>query len=542
MNQSTRAATPSEAVLVSATVVADTDSGLRLSRAAAVARWRSPASLGFVAAVPLILMGRQIFNVVSAASRSDAWVTKLIGLYFGLLAVTVVIGLLLTVVQMFLRNRRVMAYASPGAAMSIRYLRDSMEIGLATGTTVIAYDQVRDFFALGGTVFLRARGAHGVALPRQLFPEPALELIGRRPEGGGAGGRRALVLGGAVVVAALVASLGILIPNYHHSNAVGATPTVRKRIPLEVPSFAFAAYADTVYAAAWDDNVRFIDTRTGSVTATIRVGSSAYGMAFDPATHRLYVSSNGESATEGRITVIDTDTKSVSATIPFVQRVWKLAIDAAAQRLYFGEIGDRSTSDPRDSIGVIDTASNSVVGSISVPGDAYDMVIDPATHVVYLGFERRASVYVIDGARMAVTATIPFGDRIRGLALDAAAHTLYAIGDEKSSSVDEFRVLKTIDTASGTIRSTVRLSESAWGVAIDTADHSLYIAEQTQGQGDQNPRKGWVRVLDTRTSAVTASVTFASGDAVGTVEGVILDPVTHRVYAIEADAIHQISR
>lgn len=532
---------PMDDVLFSAAVVADSESGLRLSRTAAVARWRSPAGLGFVAAVPLILMGRQIFNVVAAASRSDAWVLDLIELYFGLLAVTVVIGLLLTVVQMFLRNRRVMAYASPGSAMTVRYLRDSFEVELVTGTTVIAYDRIRDFFAIGGTVYLRARGAHGIALPRRLFPEQALRLMGRQLDGDGAWRRRATVLGSAAVVAVLLATSGLLFRNFHDSNAIAATPALRNSFPVEDGTDTAVVYANTAYLARWDGLVQFIDTPTGQATANIPVGGNAAGIALDPAARKLYVASSRSGTYDSWISVIDIDTKAVTATIRFTDHIWRLAIDTAAHRLYAVEIGFRLISDPRDSIRIIDTASNTVIGGVTVPIEARDLAIDPTTHALYVGFERATPIHVIDPVSMTVKSTIPFGARVRGLAIDATTNTLYAIGDENSIS-DEFRYLKTIDTTTGAIRSTTALSQSAWAVAVDATDHSVYVIEQTYSKTDPAGTKGLVRVLDSRTGAGTTSVVFATGSELGGITTLALDPITHRVYAIDYRKIHMISR
>ncbi|UGT39533.1 YncE family protein [Nocardia yamanashiensis] len=528
-------------VLFSAAVVADSESGLRLSRTAAVARWRSPAGLGFVAAVPLILMGRRIFNVVAAASRSDAWVLDLIELYFGLLAVTVVIGLLLTVVQMFLRNRRVMAYASPGAVMTVRYLRDSLEVELVTGTTVIAYDRIRDFFAIGGTVYLRARGTHGITLPRRLFPEQALRLMGRQFDGDGTGCRRAIVLGSAAVVAVLLATSGLLFRNFHDSNAVAATPVLRNSFPIEDGTDTAVVYADIAYLARWDGVVQFIDARTGQATAAIPVVGNAAGVALDPAARKLYVASGRSDGSDSRINVIDIDTKAVTTTIPFTEQIWRLAIDTAAHRLYAVEIGFRLISDPRDAIRIIDTTSNTVIGGVTVPMEARDLAIDPTTHALYVGFERRTPIHVIDPVSMTVKSTIPFGARVRGLALDPTTSTLYAIGDENSLA-DEFRYLKTIDTETGALRSTLPLSPSAWAITVDTTDHTVYTIEQTYAKTDPTGTKGLVRVLDSRTGTGTTSIVFATGSEAGGITTLALDPITHRVYAIDNHKIHVITR
>ncbi|MRH93499.1 hypothetical protein GFY24_39895 [Nocardia sp. SYP-A9097] len=514
-------------------VVADRDTVLRLSRATAVARWRSPAGLGFIAAIPLILMGRRIVEVVSAAGRADLWFLDLIVVYFGLLAVTVVIGVLVTGVRMMRRDGRVMAYAAAGSTISVRFQRDSLELGLATGTNVVAYNDIRDLFAVGGSVFLRVRGSHGVALPRELFPEAAFQLMGRR-----LGGRRAVGIVAAVVAVVLVVAVGAWV--LVHRNDSPHALTVRKSIPLECSADTFTVYADTAYLACWDDNVRILDIASGTVTAVIPVGPNAHGIAFDPTTRRLYVANSEIGGGNSRVSVVDTDAEVVRETIPFARGLWRVAIDVAAHRLY---VGGHGLQPQHDTIGIIDTLSSAAIGEVPVDRFARDIVVDPATNTVYVGFEAPAPIHVIDPATMAVTATIPFGDRIRGLDVDSETHTLYAVGDGNSSSVDELRILKIIDTTTGTVRSTVPLAPSVWAVAVDSTDHSAYTLEETyQTKTDPEAGTGSVRVVDTETGAVNAPVIFSSGDDVGVLAEVAVDPVTHRVYALEVHKIHMLSR
>ncbi|MFE4455840.1 hypothetical protein ACFROC_00650 [Nocardia tengchongensis] len=165
------------------TVVSDAETTRRLSRVLALARLRSPYTWGFVLLIPLILMSRRFIEVFIAANSPGWNVSDLFVSYFGLLAVTVVMSLVLTGVQLIKRNASIAAYAAPGTAISARFQQDSLELILTTGTTTIPYSQVKDLFAIGGGVFLREKGTRGLALPRGLFPDTAFELLGRRLPG-----------------------------------------------------------------------------------------------------------------------------------------------------------------------------------------------------------------------------------------------------------------------------------------------------------------------------------------------------------------------
>lgn len=155
--------------------LADRDSAKRLSRAIALARWRSPTGLLFVAGVPLILMSRNIVDVVTNAGEGTGW-ASLLAVYAGLLAVTVVIAVAVTAGAMLRPNQQVQAYAFPGARIAVLCQRDSLYIELATGAQTVLYRQLKDIFGIGCAVFVRSQGV-ALALPRELITEPDLARI-----------------------------------------------------------------------------------------------------------------------------------------------------------------------------------------------------------------------------------------------------------------------------------------------------------------------------------------------------------------------------
>ncbi|MET8422570.1 hypothetical protein [Nocardia sp. NPDC004860] len=168
---------------IEVTVVSDADTTRRLSRVLALARLRSPYTWGFILLIPLILMSRRFIEVFIAANSPGWSVSNLFVSYFGLLAVTIVMGLLLTGIQMIKRNPSIAAYTAPGTPVSARFHQDSLELLLATGTTSIPYGKIKDLFGIGGGVFLREQGTRGLALPRELFPDKALDVMGRQLPG-----------------------------------------------------------------------------------------------------------------------------------------------------------------------------------------------------------------------------------------------------------------------------------------------------------------------------------------------------------------------
>ncbi|MFE3756930.1 hypothetical protein ACFXO9_21725 [Nocardia tengchongensis] len=232
-------ASNSPGLLLEVTVVSDAETARRLSRVLALARLRSPYTWGFVLLIPLILMSRRFIEVFIAANSPGWNVSDLFVSYFGLLAVTVVMSLVLTGVQLIKRNASIAAYAAPGTAISARFQQDSLELILTTGTTTIPYSQFKDLFTIGGGVFLREQGTRGRALPGDLFTPPARDLIDKArgrvsatsstpgpqtlaaAEMAGKRNRNFIIAGMAVVV---VVAIGV-VAYVGHDGAGGGTQT-----------------------------------------------------------------------------------------------------------------------------------------------------------------------------------------------------------------------------------------------------------------------------------------------------------------------------
>lgn len=535
---------PTRGHLGEVTVVADADSALRLSRTMALARWRSPAGWGLLATIPLILMARRIANIFDAATRSDSWVLDLVGVYFGLLVFTIVIAALVTVVQMIRRGRRVEAYAYAGASMSIRYQQDSLELRLATGTSVAPFLQIKDLIAIGDGVYFRSQGTAAVALPRELFPPQALALMNRElgqflPLTPAAFGRaskrqRAYTIASAVTAVLVVVAVGttaaIVWQRDDH-----LVPTLRASVPVGYAAGDVLVYSNTAYVviagelsgADFQSSLKVVDTSTMTITSTIPLGLNANGIVRDPGTGNLYIAgyrSDGSSW----VTVVDTTTNSVQTTIPFAaSHAWNIAIDSDTGRVYV--VGYRPELNEAVLV-VVDTKSKTVVAEVSIDRDSAPLVVDSATHAVYVASETNGRVQVIDGATLKVTTNLTVGDSVNGMAADPDAHAIYVVVDEKEG-VTGPRKLNVIDTSTNTIRKTVSLAEIAEKVAVDPVMGSLYVLEEKD-------RVTQVRELDTKTHDVTTTVALGSG----VITGIAVDPKTHNIYALDIRTLYKIAR
>ncbi|MGA2662268.1 MAG: YncE family protein [Verrucomicrobiota bacterium] len=136
--------------------------------------------------------------------------------------------------------------------------------------------------------------------------------------------------------------------------------------------------AGRIYDNLEDKNaVAVIDTRKHEVVATwpIAPGESASGMAIDLEHHRLFLGCDNR-----MMVMIDSTTGRVAATVPIGSRVDANCFDPATQ-LAFSSNGEGNVTiaheDSPDKLTVVQT--------LQTEQGAKTMVLDPATHKIYLG-------------------------------------------------------------------------------------------------------------------------------------------------------------
>jgi DNA-binding beta-propeller fold protein YncE len=120
-----------------------------------------------------------------------------------------------------------------------------------------------------------------------------------------------------------------------------------------------------------------IDTATHKVTATwpIAPGEAATGMAFDPATHRLFIGCDNK-----LLLMIDSTTGKVVYSVPVGEGVDSTWFDPAT-KLAFTSNGESGT------VTVAREESPSllkVVQTLKTKPGARTMALDPSTHTLYL--------------------------------------------------------------------------------------------------------------------------------------------------------------
>jgi YVTN family beta-propeller protein len=140
--------------------------------------------------------------------------------------------------------------------------------------------------------------------------------------------------------------------------------------------------------------VSVIDETTGTVTATIDVGSGPDAVAVDPTAHTAYVT-NGGNAT---VSVIDETTGTVTATIDVGSDPSGVAVDPTAHTAYVANLAG--------TVSVIDETAGTVAATVPVGSDPDGVAVDPTAHTAYVANENASSVSVISAARPAPVTTV----------------------------------------------------------------------------------------------------------------------------------------
>ena len=188
-----------------------------------------------------------------------------------------------------------------------------------------------------------------------------------------------------------------------------------------------------------------------------------------------------------------TQSRSPSTTIPVgLEPLW-VAISPDGRHAY-------TVNAASNTVSVIDTASNKVISTVSVPGAARVAVTPDGRHAYVTscpdcGPTSQGSVSVIETATNKVTATFPAGLGPFGVASSPDGRYIY-VTDRNSGSIS------VINTTNNTVIATIRVGTFPTAVAVSPDGRYVYV---TNASGPT------VSVIDTHNNTVTATISAGSG-------------------------------
>jgi YVTN family beta-propeller protein len=265
-----------------------------------------------------------------------------------------------------------------------------------------------------------------------------------------------------------------------------------------------------VVSNSGDGTVSLINTSTNKVIATIGVGSEPAGVVFDPtgtrfyvvnatgavtavslpantvgtpitvgaypllaaigpagtqAAGKLYVTNFGTSGTGNTVSVIDTATNQVTATVTLPAPAvgpQAVAMNPDGTRVWVGSTQAKTVS-------VIDTSTNAVVKTLPLSTEPGFIGFSPDGHLAYIANFTADTVSVINTANYLVTATIPVGDYPSGIAISPDGSVAY-VTNQMGNSVS------VVNTATKTVIKTITVGDTPIGVAVSPDGTYLYVA------------------------------------------------------------------
>ena len=312
---------------------------------------------------------------------------------------------------------------------------------------------------------------------------------------------------------------------------------------------AYSAGVAPTIAAAYGP-AQTASLKRGGMSAHSRIRPSRYWLA-----SLLFVSALAVAApfayigSEGDVSVIDTASNKIVATVPQSGGGYgRVAANAAGTRIY---------ATNWNSLLTIDTATNTVVGKVSIPNSPYLIAVDPGgarAYVAYWNWDGGPEgTSVIDLTTNTVVATVPSapwgfavnpeGTRLYvtdgyGISvLDAVTYAELArianpcCANLAVTSVAGTRLYVTgggvsiIDTKTNAVVATADIDFHPTAIAVDHAGARVYIAT------NHSPYPNSLVVLDATTLDIVATVPVGANPI-----GIAVDPTDTRIYVTNFDS------
>lgn len=232
-------------------------------------------------------------------------------------------------------------------------------------------------------------------------------------------------------------------------------------------------------------SVSVIDTASNLVIATIELTDDYLnGVVISPDGSRLYVPISDRDH-QGKVAVIDTTTSTVLGVIQ-TGFAAGIAMVADGTRVYVG-------SD--DAVLAIDTATNTVVGSIPVSGIPTDLVVSPDGDLVYVADSRSYRIAVIDTRTGMVSYTPSVGSYGYGVAISPDGTKLYVAGSY------DLGMIAVVDTATLNVTHGIVVGGAPHDITVSPDGSTVYVANFAY-----KDEGGGVWVFDTATATVTGTL------------------------------------
>jgi YVTN family beta-propeller protein len=241
-------------------------------------------------------------------------------------------------------------------------------------------------------------------------------------------------------------------------------------------------------------------TPRGTVVATVQVGLGSYGVDVNPQTNRAYVANTASN----NVSVIDTTTNTNVGTIGSILAPVDLAVNPTTNRVY-------TANKDTDGLTVIDGSSNTVSATVNLGlnVEPLGVGVNPSTNRVYVSAQKTNKVLVLNGVDNASVAAIDVGAGPRDIEVNPTTNRIY-VANFLANSVS------VIDGSSNSVVATIPVGNGPTGLAVNPTTNRVYVANQSGGS---------ISVIDGSTNTVVGTISGGSPTYLG------VNTATNTVYA-----------
>lgn len=330
--------------------------------------------------------------------------------------------------------------------------------------------------------------------------------------------RLAVIIAAVVVLLAGSVIVGITVMQSRDSSSAASNGPQYKRIAVGQSQGVGVTIADPVNHRLYSSDTRdytisVVDTVAAKTVATIALGASNSmgGMAVDPSNHTLWVLTSGsdKNSRQRPLLKIDTLTNAVVGTVSVPANTSDIAVHPRTHEVYVsqvnGDVVDKASSGTV--VATIVDPATLATSPIVLPGHGIGVAIHPDSGLVYL--DGGGDVRIIDPATKTVLGHIeyPAPAAQQPLLLDPRTNTAYVPSGTK---------VVVLDLATRAYVGSIDVGHDVFWMAVDPGLGHVY-APDTEGHQ--------LTVIDAATRTIKGSIDM--GDSA---EGIAADAVSHTVY------------
>jgi len=292
-----------------------------------------------------------------------------------------------------------------------------------------------------------------------------------------------------------------------------------------------------------DNNVGTLTVVNGATNTatTLTTGEpNITGLAVNPTTNTIYALYEGSQqstlggtvVTPGDVVVINGANNTVTTTIALPDLGSHIAVNSVTNKIYvstLSAIGNGATVNVR----VIDGATNTITASVSLPLLVGTLAVDSVSDVIYAIYSNppgNGTLAAIDGATNTVTGTIQVGYNDNTFALNGTTNTIY-VPDAHGNQIYVINgaTLAITTTVPGT---TAPVAVNASGLAVNPVTNLIYVTVY-----NNNTAAGAVQVMDGSTNTLTSNISIPPTSGPFGLGQLLANSTTNKIWMVASPVV-----